>query len=241
MLLKHSGTLDGNLYVSSRINSLQTTKLNPGIVSVESNYVSSWINSLQTTKLNPGIVSVESSLCATIHWGSSCAYAICFNAWSLIRCISCASFRNLYVSCYTVLCGWLRKYCRCSVPCCLSMGGLFMFHRARLLRHCGNLYVSFCDAAYALRNPLCSTVLWCSSISEILMRHCAMLLISEIFMLHSVMLLKHSGALDGNLYVSMCYAAQALRNRLCSTVLCSLTRISEIWMRRFAMLLISDV
>jgi hypothetical protein len=25
------------------------------------------INSLQTTKLNPGIVSVESNLCATIH------------------------------------------------------------------------------------------------------------------------------------------------------------------------------
>ena len=62
MLLKR-----GNLYVSSRINSLQTTKLNPGVVSVENNYVSSWINSLQTTKLNPGIVSVESNLCATIY------------------------------------------------------------------------------------------------------------------------------------------------------------------------------
>ena len=29
------------------------------------------INLLQTTYLNPGIVSAESSLCATIHWGSS--------------------------------------------------------------------------------------------------------------------------------------------------------------------------
>ena len=66
-LLKHSGTLNGNLFFSSWIHSLQTTKLNPGVVSVENNYVSSWINSLQTTKLNPGIVSVESNLCATIH------------------------------------------------------------------------------------------------------------------------------------------------------------------------------
>ena len=30
------------------------------------------INLLQTTYLNPGIVSAESSLCATIHWSSSC-------------------------------------------------------------------------------------------------------------------------------------------------------------------------
>ena len=36
-------------------------------------------NSLQTIKLNPSIVRVESNLCATIHWGSSCAYSTCFN------------------------------------------------------------------------------------------------------------------------------------------------------------------
>ena len=35
------------------------------------------INLLQTTYLNPGIVSAESSLCATIHWGSSCVCLIC--------------------------------------------------------------------------------------------------------------------------------------------------------------------
>ena len=35
-------------------------------------------NRLQTTYLNPGIVSVESSLCATIHWYSSRALSICF-------------------------------------------------------------------------------------------------------------------------------------------------------------------
>ena len=32
------------------------------------------INLLQTTYLNPGIVSAESSLCVTIHWGSSCVF-----------------------------------------------------------------------------------------------------------------------------------------------------------------------
>ena len=37
------------------------------------------INILQTTYLNPGIVSVESSLCATIHWGSSCVLPICLS------------------------------------------------------------------------------------------------------------------------------------------------------------------
>ena len=32
---------------------------------------------LQTTWLNPGIVSAESSLCAAIHWGSSWVFLIC--------------------------------------------------------------------------------------------------------------------------------------------------------------------
>ena len=32
------------------------------------------INLLQTTYLDPGIVSAESSLCATIHWGSACVF-----------------------------------------------------------------------------------------------------------------------------------------------------------------------
>ena len=40
------------------------------------------INLLQTTYLNPGIVSAESSLCATIHWGSSCVCLICVD-WLL--------------------------------------------------------------------------------------------------------------------------------------------------------------
>ena len=35
------------------------------------------INLLQTIYLNPGIVSAESSLCATIHWSSSCVLLIC--------------------------------------------------------------------------------------------------------------------------------------------------------------------
>ena len=32
------------------------------------------INLLQTTYLDPGIVSAESSLCATIHWGYTCVF-----------------------------------------------------------------------------------------------------------------------------------------------------------------------
>ena len=32
------------------------------------------MNLLQTTYVNPGIVSAESSLCATIHWGSACVF-----------------------------------------------------------------------------------------------------------------------------------------------------------------------
>ena len=32
------------------------------------------INPLQTTYLDPGIVSAESSLCATIHWGYTCVF-----------------------------------------------------------------------------------------------------------------------------------------------------------------------
>ena len=35
------------------------------------------INLLQTTYMNPGIVSAESSLCATIHWGSAWVFLIC--------------------------------------------------------------------------------------------------------------------------------------------------------------------
>ena len=35
------------------------------------------INLLQTTYVNPGIVSAESSLCATIHWGSAWVFLIC--------------------------------------------------------------------------------------------------------------------------------------------------------------------
>ena len=35
------------------------------------------ISPLQTTYLNPGIVSAESSPCATIHWGLSCVLLIC--------------------------------------------------------------------------------------------------------------------------------------------------------------------
>ena len=38
-------------------------------------------NRLQTTYLNPGIVSAESSLCATIHWYSSRALTICLPQW----------------------------------------------------------------------------------------------------------------------------------------------------------------
>ena len=36
---------------------------------------SGWVtNALQTTPLNTGIVSAESSLCATIHWDSTCIF-----------------------------------------------------------------------------------------------------------------------------------------------------------------------
>ena len=48
------------------------------------------INLLQTTYLNPGIVSAESSLCATIHWSSSCVFwfVLHFSTLDLLMFIS---------------------------------------------------------------------------------------------------------------------------------------------------------
>ena len=42
------------------------------------------INLLQTTYVNPGIVSAESSLCATIHWGSAWVFLICSHTFKYI-------------------------------------------------------------------------------------------------------------------------------------------------------------
>ena len=46
------------------------------------------INLLQTTYLDPGIVSAESSLCATIHWGYTCVF------WFVHTCTRLPLWKN---------------------------------------------------------------------------------------------------------------------------------------------------
>lgn len=58
------------------------------------------INLLQTTYLNPGIVSAESSLCATIHWSSSCVLLICSP-----QCVAWTFFKNNRER-FTTIVGW---------------------------------------------------------------------------------------------------------------------------------------
>ena len=73
------------------------------------------INLLQTTYVNPGIVSAESSLCATIHWGSACVFLICSHTFK--QCL----LKNTGVFCHQDFVIWSTfaddfresRHCKC--------------------------------------------------------------------------------------------------------------------------------
>ena len=106
------------------------------------------INLLQTTYLDPGIVSAESSLCATIHWGYTCVFwfvlqaphffLICRGYYACVFCfaasatfLSCAceflcfcllNFVSLVVGVWTISCTGAPLTCCLGAPLTCSLG-----------------------------------------------------------------------------------------------------------------------
>ena len=77
------------------------------------------INLLQTTYLDPGIVSAESSLCATIHWGYTCVFWFVHTRTRFNKKterITCPSFSILHKRCLRIAMFRKSLLGRCPLP-----------------------------------------------------------------------------------------------------------------------------